>query len=243
MRKTLVVTDVTRMGGDRVCVAGIDERGNCVRPVTPGDVREHHLYQGQQVVIHPKAKVEFELSSANIDPPHIEDEQFTPNAIVRKGICSDEEWGAILEGSCFPGVSDVFGGHLLEGRYVLPEARTRSLGTIRDVRINYVAIETYYEKRRLRLDFTDQRNQRYSRLPINDLTFRAYVQSSITKVGNLKTENVAQQALLGADRIYLRIGLARPWSRQGSPRACWTQVTGIYTFPDYLEGKTFADFS
>jgi len=29
------------------------------------------------------------------------------------------------------------------------------------------------------------------------------------------------------------------WSRK---QGCWMQVTGIYAFPDYLEGKSFADF-
>lgn len=47
------------------------------------------------------------------------------------------------------------------------------------------------------------------------------------------------EALHSVDRIYIRLGLTRPW---GDPEVCWTQVTGIYTFPDYLEGKTFADF-
>ena len=46
-------------------------------------------------------------------------------------------------------------------------------------------------------------------------------------------------ALRSVDRIYLRLGLTRPW---GDPEYCWTQVTGIYTFPDYLEGSTFAHF-
>ena len=50
------------------------------------------------------------------------------------------------------------------------------------------------------------------------------------------------EALLNAERTYLRIGLTRPRQLEHYPETCWTQVTGGYTFPDYLEGKTFADF-
>jgi hypothetical protein len=39
---------------------------------------------------------------------------------------------------------------------------------------------------------------------------------------------------------FLRIGLARLWERY--PDRCYLQVTGIYTFPDYLRGRTFTDF-
>jgi hypothetical protein len=38
----------------------------------------------------------------------------------------------------------------------------------------------------------------------------------------------------------LRIGLARLWEK--FPDRCYLQITGIYTFPDYLRGRTFTDF-
>ena len=39
---------------------------------------------------------------------------------------------------------------------------------------------------------------------------------------------------------FLRIGLARHWGK--FPDRCYLQITGIYSFPDYLDGRTFADF-
>jgi hypothetical protein len=59
---------------------------------------------------------------------------------------------------------------------------------------------------------------------------------------DIEAEEAVSEALLNAERTYLRIGLARPRQLERYPEACWTQVTGVYTFPDYLEGKTFADF-
>ena len=48
-------------------------------------------------------------------------------------------------------------------------------------------------------------------------------------------------ALLKSKEVLLRIGLARGWEEH--PDRCYIQLTGVYTFPDYLEGKTFADFT
>lgn len=124
-----------------------------------------------------------------------------------------------------------------------PRAPTRSLGTITDVSIEGVEIDDSYGRRQYRLDFTDASGKHYRRFPINDLAFRAHFQKTIATLGNeRKAKQAALDAILSTKRIYLRIGLARP-ARLGSyPEACWTQVTGIHTFPDYLGGKTFADF-
>ena len=38
--------------------------------------------------------------------------------------------------------------------------------------------------------------------------------------------------------VYLRLGLARAYPKN----QCYLQVTGVYSFPDYLDGRNFADF-
>jgi hypothetical protein len=47
--------------------------------------------------------------------------------------------------------------------------------------------------------------------------------------------------LTAADHLHLRIGLTRPWGERGD--RCFLQVNGIYSFPDYLDGRSFADFA
>jgi hypothetical protein len=44
--------------------------------------------------------------------------------------------------------------------------------------------------------------------------------------------------------VYLRIGLARHWhpDHEQPKNRCYLQITGVYTFPDYLGGRCFADF-
>ena len=99
MRKTLTITDVTEMRDDEVCIAGIDDVGFCVRPVVPGGVRLHHLYNRGSAVVVPGRNVEFDLFEAKIEPPHIEDERFFPSSIVDKGRCTPHEWENVLAGA------------------------------------------------------------------------------------------------------------------------------------------------
>ena len=90
------------------------------------------------------------------------------------------------------------------------------------------------------MSFQDASGARYVDRPVNDLTFRAMMSRSLDVIGDsVEVEESLMEALRPVSRIYLRLGLTRPW---GDPEACWTQVTGVYTFPDYLEGSTFADF-
>ena len=110
MRKILRITDVTFMRGDEVCVAGIDVRGNCVRPVMTRGVRRHHLFQGGEVLIRPRGRIQFDFCAADVKAPHIEDEMCVPGNMISRGICSDLEWERVLRNSSFPSLAAVFDG-------------------------------------------------------------------------------------------------------------------------------------
>ena len=243
MRRTLTITDLTQMGNG-VCIAGIDGQGNCVRPVVRGGVRKQHLFRGDRVSIYPRANVEFDLSDAKIQPPHTEDKTFDPTSIKWQRDCHDAEWERVLNDSCSPNLADIFDGYLEHNRRVPPGSNTRSLGTIADVEIDDVFVDESFNKRRIKLDFVDSSGELYSNLPVNDLAFIAYFHHLTNVLGSdAKAETNAKRALRSTDRVYLRIGLARPIPLGSYERACWTQVTGIYTFPDYLKGKNFADLN
>ena len=156
-------------------------------------------------------------------------------------MCTEGDWSKLLRNSCSPTVSHIFDDLLEDGRYVRPGAQTRSLGTITNARKFDVEIDDAFGKRRFLLKFTDDANKRYQ-LPINDLTFGEYLRTLVANSNETKAESLTTGALSSADEVYLRIGLARPIQLGDYPKACWTQVTGIYTFPDYLRGKTLADF-
>ncbi len=241
-RRTLTITDLTYMWADEVCIAGVDSDGNTVRPVTENGVRLHDLFRDRELVVRPGARVEFTLSPTEITPPHIEDMSFETESVVSQGLCSADQWEQSLLSTCSPSVADVFDGYL-EGRRVPPGARTRSLGTVRDARILNLAVDDRFNRRQFRVDFIDPTEQTYARYPINDLAFRGYFQKIINGARDVGRASRAVLRAIGAThRIYLRVGLARPRQIGDYPETCWAQVTAIHTFPDYLQGKTFADF-
>jgi hypothetical protein len=40
--------------------------------------------------------------------------------------------------------------------------------------------------------------------------------------------------------FFLRIGLGRGWADH--PECCFLQINSVFSFPDYLDGRCFADF-
>lgn len=240
----LAITDLTYMWDEEVCIAGVGDDGRCVRPIRQGGVQRSHLFRDGRLAVYPRAKVRFDFSPTEIVPPHIEDMRFEPKSVAQVGACNDSEWEEVLRSTCFPSVAEMFDGYLEDGRRVPPDAKTRSLGTIGNVEPIKLTVDDSLDRWRVRLDFADSNVQYYRRFPINDLAFRLHCQERIDELGDVaKAEQSVLRELLAADRVYLRIGLARPQKMGDYPLACWTQVTGVYTFPDYLKGKTFADFA
>lgn len=89
-RKTLIITDVTAMSGDNVCIAGYDDSLICIRPVlSRGQIRKRHLFKDGDLIIFPGAKVAFNFSSPISQPPHVEDIIFEEASIESIGRVSD----------------------------------------------------------------------------------------------------------------------------------------------------------
>ncbi len=126
------------------------------------------------------------------------------------------------------------------GCYVIDGQGPRSLGTIQPRSLGKASYEQREGKWDYRLEFTDGSGATY-RLKITDLAFRYYCDSQ--RKGGRAPDGISAQltATFNASTVYLRIGLARGWEKY--PERCYLQITGIHTFPDYLDGKTFADFA
>lgn len=240
-----MVTDLTKMPGpSEVCIVGVSQRDRCVRPILPSGTHWKHLYSGDKLVIRPRAKVTFEFHKVPIKPPHIEDFGFDPNSIVYHGLCTDAEWEEVLRVSSFSTVDDIYDGFLQEQRWVEPGANTRSIGTLSKVHITTVQLPMWEGKLKYRLSFRDITGSLFN-CPVSDLAFRelCYKEVKGDNFDRLEVSKELTNLLKDADRVYLRLGLARPWSKSEEDELrCYLQVTGIHTFPDYLEGKAFADF-
>lgn len=246
MQKTIVITDLTQMPTAKgVCIAGIDQYNRCVRPVLPGGVRQEHLYIKGELAIRPRAKVIFDFHQVPIKPPHIENLGFDPDSIEYLGLYTDSEWEGVLQASSFSTVENIYDGLLREHRWVEPDVNVRSLGTVSEVQIEKIEFEPlkipgHYKPR---LTFRDRTDWTFP-LPVSDLSFRTFANYEIRRLGSALAASTRMLTMLrSASRLYLRIGLPGPWLNPNTGKVgSWMQVTGIYTFPDYLEGKSFADF-
>lgn len=245
MRQTIVITDLTQMPeGDQVCVVGISEKGECIRPVCEGGFQKKYLYAGKNVIIRPMARIEFDFTEAKIEPPHIEDRAFNPGFIINHGLCGDADWENILRNSSYARVEDIYNGFLQECNWVKPGSVTRSIATLSKSSIVNVQLPEWEGKLRYRLSFRDITGNLFN-CPVSDLAFRELIYKEV-KRNNRPRSDVSRELtniLKRVERIYLRLGLARPFRRSTAdePR-CYLQVTGVHTFLDYLQGKTFADF-
>jgi len=185
----------------------------------------------------------FDFYKVPVEPPHIEDLGFDPKSIVYKGLCTDSEWEKVLRDSSFSTVDAIYDGLLKERRWIEADVSPRSLGTVSKIQIETIEFEPlripgHYKPR---LTFRDSIGL-ISGIPVSDLSFRTFADSEIRRLGSTSVASVQILKILrNANRLYLRIGLPGKWVLPHRT-ACWTQVTGIHTFPDYLKGKSFADF-
>ena len=242
MRELLAITDVTHMWEDVVCIAGVTQDSRCIRPVADGGVRIWTLYKSRKPIIYPGSKVWMDFSEAEINPPHIEDRTFDPMSVEHKDGFSQRHWETLLRKISYGSVQDVFDGNLKERR-VQPGTDTRSLGTIKNVDVKDITAIRRYDRTTLRMDFEDESGDLHQRFPVNDLAFRGlFSELTDRHIRGKQAAETLLDRIRDADRVYLRVGLARPTEIGDYEKACWVQVTGVYTFPDYLEGRTWADF-
>lgn len=244
MKQAMLVTDVTRMQPPWVCVAGYLRDYTLVRPklLNERGLTENFLFFGNIPIIKPFAVVELDFLKQDPHPPHTEDWYIDPAyKALKQERLPEERILAFLNRILDSDVASIFGAeiHREPGYYVKAGQGTRSLGTIQPKEI----IAFLYTPKRdgwdYRLCFTDQSGA-YYRLAITDLSFRYYC-DYLRRQGHRPEEiSLGLMRRWRESLIFLRIGLARGWERH--PDRCYLQVTGIYTFPDYLEGRCFADF-
>lgn len=141
MKTKLVITDLTRMQGTRICIAGYTRDWMCVRPVFwSSGLVERWLRDKGKVVIRPFAIIEFDLQEHTPHPPHTED--WIVDEVYREhcGILDEERQKHLLKKIADKSIASIFGAPILreEGCYVEAGTGTRSLGTVIPRRIRQV---------------------------------------------------------------------------------------------------------
>lgn len=245
MKQSIAITDLTRMQEPNVCIAGYAKDWTCRRPVVPfRGIPEWFLRKEDRLIIRPFAVVEFDFRRATPEAPHTEDweiDRFHRRLVTAQ--LSDEKKLRLLEKTASDSVAEIFGAEIHDdlGFYVRAGEGVRSLGTIRPAEIlNLLYEPTAGGKWDYRIVFKDQAVQTY-RLAVTDLAYRHYLDYGRVQIHYPREELIPRLTqILNQRTTFLRIGLARSWDM--FPDRCYLQVTGIYTFPDYLGGRTFADF-
>ncbi len=244
MKTTLVITDLTRMHHGNVCVSGYDRQRRSIRPVLPRPkgISERLLFVDGKPVIHSFAVIECDLHEPVPQPPHTEDHLFDPDSVRWVKHLEEEKREQVLEWSLFDSVDALFERpiHNDMGCYIMDGDGPRSIGSIRPKAIGRVEYgpgpQGTWDYRVLFKDHADK----WYRLKVVDLTWLYYCAS--LRGEDTQPAQIAEQLtrLLRRRRTWLRIGLTRGWKEY--PDRCFLQITAIHTFPDYLEGKVFADF-
>ena len=228
--QTLIVTDLSRMKDDRVCICGVDSQGTTIRPVLPYGVRERNLVDKKgRSIIKPFAVVNFELLKPKPQPPHSEDVRWDlirePKFIRNLSL---EERKEFMEQLAFNRVQEIFGAPIIKNRFIKEDA-IRSIGTLKPEEIIEIIYENNYGESKYRMVFGDNDYETFN-LPVTDLAFRDYF--------NKKLENgyssgyIADELLdkFEKNHSFLRLGLTRKFED-----VYWIQITGAYTFPYYTE--------
>ena len=243
MQTEIAITDLTRMKDGRVCIAGYTAERRCLRPVfRVGGLAESWLYCVRGVAIRPFAVVAFDvLAPAHQPPPHTEDAYIDPTYRVVQQMAMVERH-KLLMSITEPSVEAIFGAPIIceEGCFVRAGEGTRSLGTV-CADIEQVIYAPHPDRWEYTLIFTDAAGERW-RMGIVDLALRNafdYLRIRHEVAPGVVAERF--MAAISEAEVYVRLGLSRGWAKH--PDRCYLQITGIHTFPDYLKGKCFADFS
>jgi hypothetical protein len=246
MKTRLLITDVTRMSGDRVCVAAINQTRQSVRPVLPYGISESWLYQQSTAVVRPFSIISLDLHQNLPQPPHTEDWSFNPDSLSFEKLFEVKRRERFLTEILDPDVASIFGAEIYTDRgcYLQAGEGSRSLGTIKVRQIERFDHNCRYDSWDYRLYFRDASGARYH-LKVTDLSLRYYV-DALRETQHIDCDEIGERLTqtFQQSQVFLRIGLARNWHPDcDHPQdRCYLQITGVYTFPDYLDGRCFADF-
>jgi len=220
--RALWILALSRMDGG-VCVAGVpDDLSSWIRPTTETRrLSNSNVCDQAGNTIKPLDLVEFDLVKPIPTPPHVEDWLADFQHPVRVlGHADPPMRQKVLEGAAEPFPDPVL------------THKKRSLVLVEPDRIERVVFDPsgYGGKYKVRLSFAAG-----SRLylgessepgyPCTDLKLRAWGRRFRTRTG---LQDAELRRLLGAKRIFLALGLTRPF--RGN---YWPMVVGFHTLPDF----------
>jgi hypothetical protein len=238
-----IATDITRMKHGNVCIAGLTKDLENIRPVFENrGIWEKWLFTNDQAVIRPFGYIELNFLRSHPKPPHSEDYIIRSDYKLLKTVLPNDIKMRILQAILDDDVSSIFGAVIQAhpGYYIKCGEGNRSLGTIIVNRINNISYRSDHDVFSYHIDFSDATHGHYI-LAVTDLAFHLFLDELRSEGLTSSQICVWMTNLLRQRQVFFRIGLTRPgWAFY--PDCCFLQITAVYTFPDYLDGRCFADF-
>ena len=230
MKKNIFVTGVTRMRGGFACVSGLDDLGKFVRPEIhypdrPG-IKTDYLYVNNQVVIRPLAIVEMEfLRQIPKQSFHTEDWEIDGSVKPRLiALPNEKERLNILSRHTDQSLDRALGD------------QSRSIVIIAPKNTPTIEIKTWEDQLQCHFSFYDEAGDYHRHLRVTDANWLAVCKHLWHK--DRFSTSTKLSHLIGGKQLFLRIGITREWKSQ-----VWRQVSGVFSVPDWLNGKCFADFN
>jgi len=245
METIVIITDISRITASTVNVSGITSDGTWLHLIMPPEgIQERWLYDGATPVIQPFVRVKLDLLSPAAQPPFIENWIISP--VVKEVVTPlpFDERHDFIQNVLDPNLAAIFGTEIANqnGYFVRSDGCQKSMGMIRVANLIWAAYNNHYGSWNYRLCFHDDAGHYYS-LPLADFSFLSYVKHLLIdekynydSIGHFLTQKFRQC------EIFLKIGLGQP-DASTDPGFLPLEITGIYTFPDYLDSRRNAGFN
>lgn len=211
MKKQIVITGITNMSHDHICMSGYDASYHRYwRPILPGSQLSESFLNSFNAPIQLGSTIEMDFATIgeNAKPPHIEDVPFDASSVRVVDSMTRIQFRDFVSSIADASVEAVFGYEieLYDGQPILPQGSgIRSLGAIIarkcSVYLDHLG--------KARCDFIDKTGCEYRHLPI-----------------------VGRDAWIKIPGNYLdvpiRLSLSRLYQKDNdSEPVCWMQVSGV----------------
>lgn len=253
MTKTITVTDITRMHGNRVCVAGVTDEGECIRPLlkrqgfdadfslveTSRPLERGFLYRCGPQPLAPFTRVSLALERHVPSPPHTEDWLLSYGAGTFESILEPQKRLPFVKRTLSPSLADAFGTPILEGpgHYVRAGTGVRSIATVHVQQPIRGSVKERDGREIVHISFRDDADGAYAP-NVSDIYFHLYYTDLLATAGP-EAGSRRLKELFGTSDLYFRIGLARGWDRY--PERCYLMITAIYLYRTGGELLSFYD--
>ena len=214
------VTHLTRMNGDRVCVAGITDSGVFVRP----DCYRHVRRSDVPGLFTLGARVDLGPTRPVPNPPQTENVHFDRRLARQLRVHDLHEIEELIVASAVGDLSAAFGAemkHTPRGAlYLEPGSGCRSLATLTVAAGQLELFTDLYGKTRGR--WTDPERGSCEHV-VTDLRLYPDVDGSADSSCVSRLSETARDC----DALYLSVGLSKPWAPPDGPTGLWLQLNTV----------------